>query len=228
MTEGKRTSTHPALLDRLNNVDCERLIAAGVRRKFDKDQMLFCQNEAMNELYVILKGRVRVFYLSEVGNSLTFAYWTEGTLVGTPAVWSGFVHQWSATAAEKTEVLAVNRERFNALLKTSSALSMAVIEALEFKAKRLGNICQILATNSVAERLKLLIENLAELYGESTGARGYKFESPFTQEDLAEMVGASRPWISSLLAEMKRRGIIEYNQRKFFVKNIEELRAAKF
>jgi len=228
LSEGRRFASHPALLDRLNETDRERVLQAGVRRNIASGQVLFSQTERMDELYIVLKGRIRVFYLSEGGNALTFAYWNDGTLVGTPAIWSGFDHQWSSEAAMPTELLAIERARFNELLTSSPDLAIAVIEALEFKAKRLGNICQILATNSASERLKLLLINLAELYGEFESEDSAVVEEPFTQEEIAEMVGSSRTWTSSLLAEMRRRGLIEYHKGKLAIKSLRALRASRF
>ena len=58
----------------------------------------------------MLRGRIRVYYTSAQGHQLTFAYWSEGTLVGTPGVRHTFEHMWNAEAAIDTELLSLNTQ----------------------------------------------------------------------------------------------------------------------
>ena len=181
----------------------------------------------MDELYVVLSGRLRVYYLSDQGNLLTFAYWTAGTLVGTPAVYSEFHHLWNADAREPTQLMVAPQSQFKQLLATTPSLALGVIEALEFKAKRLGNLSQILATSSVPQRLKLLLLNLIDLYGRVEDGMTV-LSVPFTQEELAGMVSASRPWVSSMLARLKQRRLLESSGRSLAFPSPERLRRLDF
>jgi CRP/FNR family transcriptional regulator, cyclic AMP receptor protein len=84
---------------------------------------------------------------------------------------------------------------------------IAVVETLEFKGKCLSALVQMLGTRSVAERLAMLLCNLAELYGVKE-KEGIAIGEPFTHEVLAQMVGASRQWVTTTLDRMRNENLI--------------------
>jgi CRP/FNR family cyclic AMP-dependent transcriptional regulator len=66
-------------------------------------------------------------------------------------------------------------------------------------------------TQSVERRV---IETLVELAG-TFGARcphGFSLEIRFTQQDIADFVGASRQVVSSILSDLRRRGFLDYTR----------------
>ena len=66
-------------------------------------------------------------------------------------------------------------------------------------------------TQSVDRRV---IETLVELAG-SFGARcphGFSLEIRLTQQDIADLVGASRPVVSSILSGLRKRGLLNYTR----------------
>jgi len=218
---------HPPLLQRLSPNERERLLHDANPLVLKRGEHLYSQGDPPTALFIVRRGRIRVFYSSEEGNLLTFAYWSEGTLVGTPAIYPSFDHQWNAVAAVDSELLAISRERFLALLHDMPALAIGVIEALEFKAKRLGNLAQILATSPVPRRLQLLLVNLLELYGEPR-ATGAILSVPFTHEEIAGMVGASRPWVSTMMAKLKQLDVVRSEGRLIAIPNVSQLKALDF
>jgi CRP-like cAMP-binding protein len=82
-----------------------------------------------------------------------------------------------------------------------------MVEALEFKGKCLSALVQMLGTRSVAERLAMLLFNLADLHGIKE-KEGIVIGKPFTHEVLAQMVGASRQWVTMTLDRMRNEGLI--------------------
>ena len=218
---------HPRLMDRLTAEEQARLRSCAALRRLPRGAGLFHQGSALHELYIVLRGRIRVFHTSEQGNALTFAYWSEGTLVGTPGVRHVFEHRWNAEAAVESELLAISGEHFATLMHHIPALCFAVIEALEFKASRLANLAQILATSSVAERLKMLLLNLVDLYG-ANDSSGVVITVPFTHEEIAGMVGASRPWVSTMMTRMRSHGLLDAQRGRMRIPDPAVLQAADF
>jgi CRP/FNR family transcriptional regulator, cyclic AMP receptor protein len=59
-----------------------------------------------------------------------------------------------------------------------------------------------------------LIETLVELAG-TFGARcphGFSLEIRLTQQDIADFIGASRQVVSSILSNLRRRGLLDYTR----------------
>jgi len=214
-------------MDRLSPADQQRVHASASIRHLQRRDRLFDQGVPLRELFIVLRGRIRVYYISEQGNQLTFAYWSEGTLVGTPGVRDTFEHMWNAEASMESELLAIPGDQFSALLKDIPGLALGVIEALEFKARRLASLAQILATSSVPVRLQMLLINLAELYGVAQDG-GWLISVPFTHEEIAGMVGASRPWVSTMMARMHVDGLLGDAGRLIFIPDLERFKRVDF
>ena len=88
-----------------------------------------------------------------------------------------------------------------------------MVEALEFKGKCLSALVQMLGTRVVSERLYAAPDNLGETHGVRE-KDGVAIGAPFTHEVLAQMVGASRQWVTITLDRFQREGLIRIGKRK--------------
>jgi CRP/FNR family transcriptional regulator, cyclic AMP receptor protein len=204
---GFRTAKQPNIFTRLTAAQRNRVVARGVYLHRSEGETLFAQGERHKGIYLVEHGLVRTFYTSPAGREITLAYWQPGNIVGTPQVFSTHVHQWSGIAATNADVLFFRGEDLLQLMQRIPVFAIAIVEALEFKGKCLSALVQMLGTRSVAERLAMLLYNLAELHGVRE-KDGIAIGKPFTHEVLAQMVGASRQWVTMTLDRMRSEGLI--------------------
>src|SRR5262249_2401607 len=204
---GFRPAKQPNIFARLTTAQRNRVVARGVYLRLSEGETLFAQGEKHRGIYLVEHGLVRTFYTSPSGREITLAYWQAGNIVGTPQVFSTHLHQWSGIAATNTGVLFLRGEDLLQLIQRFPPFAVALIEALEFKGKCLSALVQMLGTRFVAERLAMLLYNLAELHGVKE-KDGIAIGKPFTHEVLAQMVGASRQWVTMTLDRMRSDGLI--------------------
>ncbi len=208
-----RSPKQPNIFARLTTAQCNRVLTRGRPIQLAEGETLFAQGEAHKGIYLIQIGLIRTFYTSPAGREITLAYWQAGNIVGTPQVFSTNVHQWSGIAATATTALAFRGVDVFALMQRIPAFAIGVVEALEFKGKCLSALVQMLGTRSVAERLAMLLHNLADLHGVKE-SDGVVIGEPFTHEVLAQMVGASRQWVTMTLDRMSDEGLIRVGKRR--------------
>jgi CRP-like cAMP-binding protein len=84
-------------------------------------------------------------------------------------------------------------------------IALAIIDGLVAKGKCYSALVQMLGTRSIAERLELLLQAMADAYGHPT-PEGVVIERTVTHEQFAMMVGATRQWVSVSLERMQREG----------------------
>lgn len=188
------------------------VLACAERRKFAKGQTVFAQGQPHKGVFVIESGILRTFYVAPNGRELTFMYWQPGNLVGTPEVLGQSVYRWSGVATVPTEVLAFKSSTLRSLILQMPALSLGIIEALEFKGKCFSVVIQMLGTMNVAERLGQALRTVAYIHGEHT-RDGIVLGAPFTHEALATLVGASRQWVTTELHNMEKKAILRIGRR---------------
>jgi CRP-like cAMP-binding protein len=197
----------PNILSRLAPAEIKKVVSTGSVRRFAKGEAVFSQGECHESVYLIEEGLVRTFYTSPVGREITLAYWRAGNLVGTPQVLDTSINMWSGVAMAETVGLSLRAGQMRALMESIPALAISIVETLEFKGKCLSALLQMLGTQSVAERLGMLLCNLAELHG-AREKDGIGIGPPFTHEVMGQMVGASRQWVTMTLDQFERAGAI--------------------
>jgi CRP/FNR family cyclic AMP-dependent transcriptional regulator len=206
-TPASNSARQPNIFSRLTASQRSRVIARAVHLHLSEGETLFAQGEKHAGVYLIEDGIVRTFYTSPAGREITLAYWQPGNIVGTPQIFGAHVHQWSGIAAAETNVLALRGQDMFELMQRIPMFAIAVVETLEFKGKCLSALVQMLGTRSVAERLAMLLCNLAEIYGVKE-KDGIAIGEPFTHEVFAQMVGASRQWVTMTLDRMRNENLI--------------------
>jgi CRP-like cAMP-binding protein len=127
-------------------------------------------------------------------------------------------------AKGRTEVIAFRGRDLRSLMETMPALAVGLVEALEFKGKCLSALVQMLGTRSVSERLAMLLCTLAEIHGVRE-EDGVAIGPPFTHEAFAQMVGASRQWVTMTLDRFQGEGAIRIGKRRTVIRNARQLLA---
>jgi CRP/FNR family transcriptional regulator, cyclic AMP receptor protein len=217
-----RTPKQPNIFARLTTAQRNRVLARGSAIHLLEGESLFAQGEAHEAIYLIQIGLIRTFYTSPAGREITLAYWQAGNIVGTPQVFSTDAHQWSGIAVTTTTALAFRGKDVFELMQRMPIFAVGLVEALEFKGKCLSALVQMLGTRSVAERLAMLLYNLADLHGVKE-SEGVVIGEPFTHEVLAQMVGASRQWVTMTLDRMRNEGLIRVGKRRTVILQLKKL-----
>jgi CRP/FNR family transcriptional regulator, cyclic AMP receptor protein len=206
----------PNLLAKLLALD-PKLQAITIKfRTFPRGELFFQQGDRQRGVYIIRAGTVRAFYTAPSGREITLAYWQAGDLLGADRLYGGGVFRWSCQAVSPTEAYSILDADLRSLIGSVPELAVALVEALSFKVQWLSGLVQVLGTESVSRRLALLLDTLCELYGVGSD-QGVTIDAPFTHEDLAAMVGASRQWVTMALARFQERGVLKLGKRRIEV-----------
>jgi len=198
------------------------VLARGRPKVFRGGQAVFRQGEQHDGIYLIESGLVRVFYTAPAGREITLAYWTAGNFCGGPEVFGTGQHVWSGTAVRDTRVLCLSGRTLRSLVDQLPGLAIGIIDGLTFKGICYSHLAQMLGTRSVTGRLSSALEELARIYGRRT-PDGIEIDMPFTHDDLANMVGATRQWVSMMLGRLVEDGVLQKNHRRLVIQRPERL-----
>lgn len=209
---------------RLNKLELERVMSRGALQRLPRGKTAFSQGEPHDGVFLIESGLIRTFYISPAGREITLAYWQPGNVVGTPQVLGVGTHMWSGVAVQKTDVYSFSGDCLRKLIHEIPSLAIGIVEALEFKGKCLSALLQMLGTRSVSERLGMLLANLADLHGVEAD-EGIAIGQPFTHEAFAQMVGASRQWVTMTLDRFQSDGLIQIGRCRTIIFDVDALRA---
>jgi len=184
-------------------------ILAGAARAIDlqRNQVLFAEGDAADELYVVRSGRIAIAMRSSDGRESVVALMEEGDLFGEMSFLDGQGRSAEARALERSALVGVPFAPIRKLLDERPQSLWHVVELL---ARRLRVTDAALADTMFLDVTGRTAKRLLEMAGDAD-----EFTLPITQEELAGMVGASRERVNKAISAFIRLGWLEQAERRY-------------
>ena len=202
-------------LEVLSSEETLLLESVGTQKRVKKGANLFRQGEYHDGIFLIKEGRVRTFCSSPSGRQLTLAYWTPGHFVGGPEIFGG-THLWSGDAIEDSYLLFLKGSVIRRLIVDVPVFASCLINALIAKGKCYSQLIHMLGTKTVQQRLAQLLLVLSEHHGIDK-AEGIAIDRQITHQEIADIVGSTRQWVSATLHGWKKLGLLDINKSQIMI-----------
>jgi CRP/FNR family transcriptional regulator len=207
--------------------DTLALCASTLRiRHYRKNETIFHQGDPGDSLYIIESGSVKIVLPSPEGEEgAIIATLARGDFFGELALLDGAPHSATAVAIETTEALVLRRDRFEDLVETEPQLRRALFAGLVTELRRLTGHVEELHFLDLPGRLASRIVRLARESqpGVTTDVR---LDWPFTQTDLAAMIGGTRQTVNRLLADMTAQDLVRLERDALIIPDVDRLARA--
>ncbi|HUB08002.1 MAG TPA: Crp/Fnr family transcriptional regulator [Myxococcales bacterium] len=168
--------------------------------------VIYRPGDAADRIYLVKTGRVRLIRQGKGSSRSVLAILREGDLFGEVLRPEGSVMEELAVASGDALVWSIGGKEFRSLLESRPGLALDIIGALNERMRQLRKRLLGLTFKEVPSRLAELLIMLGEAHGERCPHGGEVDLKAITQQDLADLVGASRSFVSTLINEMKRDG----------------------
>jgi CRP/FNR family cyclic AMP-dependent transcriptional regulator len=129
-----------------------------------------------------------------------------------------------AVTQGETELWSIVGDDLRGLVEARPPLALEIVRGLNERVRSLRRRVNALTFKEVPARLAESLLSLGETHGERCPHGGEIDLRGITQQDLADLVGASRSFVSTLINEMKRDGMLGNVGRVLCIKNQRELR----
>ena len=199
------------------------LRCAYVKRYRDGD-MIAARGDPPEVWIACAKGAVRVSSTSVSGKQITLTYVEPGIWFGDVAIFDGDRRTHDAYAHGDTTLLCVRKADFHALLKTHSELYDALLRLNCRRLRLMFDMIEDLNTRPLAARLAKQVLLLARSYGVQEGDE-IRIGLQLAQEDLAQLLGASRQRVNQELKGFEREGAVRIEPTRLVVLSREKLMA---
>jgi CRP-like cAMP-binding protein len=184
---------------------------------FGPGEIIYRPGQPADKIYLLRVGRVRLLDAGE-GRRAVHSILKPGDLFGDVLSPEGAALEEVAETSGKCEVWSIEARDFRALIEARPALAVDVIRALGDRVRGLQQRVLGLTRKDVPARLAETLLQLAASHGDYTAARARCLQG-ITQQDLADLVGASRSFVSTLINEMKRDGLLESQGRVLILRD---------
>jgi CRP/FNR family transcriptional regulator len=192
------------------------------RRRFRRGEVIFHQDDVGDSLQVVISGSVKIVLPSEEGEEAIIASLQPGEFFGELALLDGAPRSTTATAIEPTETLSLPREQFLRLLADDPQIVQALLHVLASELRRLTGHVGELHFLDLAGRLAMRLVRLARDVDPTATGR-VELNWPFTQSDLAAMIGGTRQSVNRVLSELVDAGHLTIEREALIINDLEEL-----
>lgn len=194
-------------------------------RRLQDGAMLAARGQAAEDWIGVARGAVRVSSVSLAGKQVALTYVEPGTWFGDIALFDGLPRTHDATAHGETTLLVVRKADFRDLLGRFPQLYEALLRLNCRRLRLMFNLIEDLNTKPLAARLAKQLLLLAKSYGIAQGEE-IRIGLQLAQEDLAQLLGASRQRVNQELKELEREGVLRVEPARLIVLSRDKLMAA--
>jgi CRP/FNR family transcriptional regulator, cyclic AMP receptor protein len=212
------------LLSGMDTETAHSLIAVMERREYGKGEVIFFEGSSDSSLYIVVKGKVKMGRTARDGRENLLSLLGVGDMLGELSVFDPGVRVSRAHVPEDTVVYELTKERLDAWLDEHMTASRYLLRALAKRIRRTSMTMADLVFTDVPGRVAKAILDLGHRFGAAD--RGHVVvRHGLTQEELAQLVGASRETVNKALADFAGRGWIDVHMGSVVVYEPDRLRA---
>jgi CRP-like cAMP-binding protein len=192
--------------------DARAVLDSLTRVNVPRGDVLFHEGEAGDCLYVIRSGKVKLGRRSNDGRENLLAVLGPGELIGELSLFDPGLRTATATALTDTVVLQMGHGELAKWLATTPSVAEHLLRILARRLRRTNEALADLVFTDVPGRVAKRLLDLSERFGQPV-SDGIRVAHGLTQEELAQLVGASRETVNKALADFATRGWIRREGR---------------
>ncbi|HNM78170.1 MAG TPA: Crp/Fnr family transcriptional regulator [Tepidiformaceae bacterium] len=187
------------VLNVLSDEELERLIPMLTERQFKPRQVLFQAGDPPERVYLLLKGRVKIYQVAENGKEIILDVVGKGGVVGDMAIVEDGERTACAQAIDDTVAVSISWEDFSHVLQRSPKLGFVMMELMARRLAGMQRTFMNIVSKPVSARLADVLLNRQE--------RGM-IHLGLTHQELAQTIGTSRETVTALLSRFVTLGAI--------------------
>lgn len=206
----------------LDSDDAKPLLESMSTVHFARGEMLFAEGERGDRLYVIASGKIKLGSSSSDGRENLLAVLGPGEMFGELSLFDPGPRTLTATAVADTTLYELAHAELVTWLEQRPSMSQVMLAALARRLRRTNENLADLVFSDVPGRVAKALLDLSKRFGQPLDD-GLRVAHDLTQEELAQLVGASRETVNKALADFAARGWVRREGRAVVLLDLNRL-----
>ena len=190
-------------------------------KNFEKNEIIFHEEDTGHYMYFIKKGRVKVSRLLPNGKEMILAFHEEGEYFGEMALIDGKTSPATVTSSASSTIYVLDSKSFHHLLEQNE-INRAILVNLCARCRDAWAQIEVLTFHNAKARVCTALYQLAEKRGVPC-PEGIEIPVKITHKELSDMVGVSRETVTRVLSTLQGENTILIKSRKMFIPDPEML-----
>jgi CRP-like cAMP-binding protein len=190
--------------------------------ELNRGEALFGEGEPGDRLYVVIEGKIKLGRTSGDGRENLLAVLGPGEMFGELSLFDPGPRTATASALTDSHLLGLGHEALRPWLTGRPEVAMELLRAIARRLRRTNENMADLVFSDVPGRVAKQLLDLSRRFGVQSD-EGIHVTHDLTQEELAQLVGASRETVNKALADFASRGWLRLEARAVVLLDIERL-----
>ena len=180
-------------------------------KTFPKKSVVIRKGEMSDALYIILSGKVEIYFINKKGKEVVFNTQGFGSHFGELGLLGGTARTASVITLEDSSFLIISKNTFLKFLQSNPTISLNLIRGLVERVTALSeNVSNLALLDTYGRLAKLILENASEEDGEL-------ITEELTQQDIANRIGSSREMVNRILKDLREGEYISTKGKRIII-----------
>lgn len=193
------------LFKTLPEKEIDVISAHSIDKEYSKHQVLF-EPLDRDKVFILKTGKVEIYELTRDGKKIIVDVLGSGDVFGDLGIQETSEHFIEATT--DSFVCVMNKNDFFEMVSRNPQVANTLVKELFTKVIESEKQVAALASDNLVTKVKNLLIRLAKRHGERKEDL-VAITTKFTHEQLADMIGISRPTMTELLNKLEKSGVIK-------------------
>jgi CRP/FNR family transcriptional regulator len=180
--------------------------------EFRKGQLIYNQDQACTNIYLVIEGKVKVSRLADDGRQVVVDIYQSDEFFGESAFLNLPHRPEQATALDSTRLMTWTTAEIEDIVIKRPRLAVALLQILAKRAIDFTHRIESLSLDHIARRLARSLIRFSERLG-TQGEDGSVRMAPLTHELLAQYVGTSREIVTHYMNQFRKEGFLQYSRK---------------
>ena len=210
------------LFDALDDEGARTLRRQMTEVKLSRGEHLFMEGDDGDSLYVVIEGKMKLTRAAADGRENLLSVIGPGEMFGELSLFDPRPRTSSASAVTDAMLASLKHEALTPFLRERPEVSLHMLRALAQRLRRANDVTADLVFTDVPGRVAKQLLQLAQRFGTQEGG-AMRVTHDLTQEEIAQLVGASRETVNKALADFAHRGWIRLEGKSVLISDSERL-----
>ncbi|MDQ1704508.1 MAG: family transcriptional regulator, cyclic receptor protein [Frankiaceae bacterium] len=198
------------------------LASALTTRAVVRGHVVFSEGDTGDRLFIVIEGKVKISRAANDGRENLLTVLGPGEMFGELSLFDPGSRTATATAVTESTLASLDHDDLRPLLLAQPAVAVQLLRALAQRLRRTNEAMADLVFSDVPGRVAKALLDLAEKFGDDE-SDGVRVRHDLTQEELAQLVGASRETVNKALSDFANRGWLRLEGRTVLLLDRERL-----
>lgn len=205
------------LFKHLTDEEMEPVLEIARNRVYRKGTHLFMQGDPLTNVYFIMHGKIKIYRTDLQGKEQIVNVLGENEMFPHQGFFRNDDYPAHAEVLDEATLIYIPIHQFEQFLISNPEVSVKVFRVLGDIIVDLQNRLEEQILYNTYEQIILLLLRLTKSHGKEIADGSFQITTPFTNRDLANMIGSSRETVSRTLTQLKKNNLIETKSGKIIV-----------